>query len=96
MVYVPVYHGRMSLNIKNEETHALVRELADLTGENLTSAITVAVRERLHRLRLRENATAARAEAFLAIGRDAAARLDDATRTSDHGELLYDDRGLPR
>ena len=37
----------MSLNIKNEETHCLARELAELTGETLTVAVTVAVRERL-------------------------------------------------
>ncbi len=96
MVALVVYHEGMSLNIKNEETHALVRELSDLTGENLTTAITVAVRERLERLRLHEGATAARAEALLAIGCDAAGRLDEAARTVDHGELLYDDRGLPR
>ena len=86
----------MSLNIKNEGTHALVRELAGLTGENLTTAITVAVRERLQRLRLHGSATAARREALLAIGRDVAARLDDAALALDHGNLLYDDHGLPR
>ena len=37
----------MSLNIKNEETHRLARELAVLTGESMTGAITVALRERL-------------------------------------------------
>ena len=33
--------------------------------------------------------------ALLAIGKDCAARLKT-TRTLDHGELLYDERGLPR
>ncbi len=37
----------MSLNIKNEETHRLARELAQLTGETMTGAITVALKERL-------------------------------------------------
>ena len=41
----------MSLNIKNEETHQLARELAALTGESMTGAITVALRERLERER---------------------------------------------
>ncbi len=31
----------MSLNIKNDETHQLVRELAELTGETQTMAVTV-------------------------------------------------------
>ena len=39
----------MSLNIKNEETCRLARELAQLTGESMTGAITVALRERLER-----------------------------------------------
>ena len=41
----------MSLNIKNEETHRLARELAQLTGETMTGAITVAIRDRLERER---------------------------------------------
>ena len=40
----------MGLNIKNPETQRLIQELAALTGENLTAAITEAVRERLDRL----------------------------------------------
>ena len=41
----------MSLNIKNEETHQLARELDALTGESMTGAITVTLRERLERER---------------------------------------------
>ena len=41
----------MGLNIKNEETHRLVQELATLTGESMTAAVTEAVRERLNRVR---------------------------------------------
>ena len=39
----------MSLNIKNEETCRLAGELARLTGETMTGAITVALRARLAR-----------------------------------------------
>ena len=41
----------MSLNIKNEEAHQLARELVQLTGETMTGAVTVALRERLERER---------------------------------------------
>ena len=41
----------MALNIKDATTDRLVRELADETGESITTAVTVAVRERLERLR---------------------------------------------
>ena len=83
----------MSLNIKNAETYQLVQELAALTGETQTRAVTVAVRERLERVRhLHEVGLADR---LLAIGRDAAPRLHEPFRTADHGDLLYDERGLP-
>ena len=83
----------MSLNIKNSETHQLVQELAELTGETQTTAVTVAVRERLERVRhLHE---AGLADRLLAIGRDTAPRLREPFRTADHGDLLYDERGLP-
>ena len=37
----------MALNIKNNETCELARELAELTDDTMTGAITVALRERL-------------------------------------------------
>jgi antitoxin VapB len=84
----------MGLNIKSEETHRLARELASLTGESMTAAITEAVRERLDRVR-REHATGL-ADRLLAIGKDCAGRLKEPFRSGDHGGLLYDERGLPR
>lgn len=83
----------MSLNIKNEETHRLVRELAALTGESMTEAVTEAVRERLERER--RGRDAGLAERLLAIGKDCAAHLKEPYRSIDHADLLYDDRGLP-
>jgi antitoxin VapB len=40
----------MALSIKNPETERLARQLATVTGESLTDAITVALRERLARV----------------------------------------------
>jgi antitoxin VapB len=84
----------MSLNIKNEETHRLIRTLAALTGESMTAAVTEAVRERIERLRMAQ--PAGLAERLLAIGRDCAAKLEEPYRSAEHGDLLYDERGLPR
>ena len=84
----------MSLNIKNGETHELVRELSRVTGESMTEAVTVAVRERLERLRRERGVSLA--EKLLAIGRNSAAHLREPYRSIDHGDLLYDERGLPR
>ena len=58
----------MSLNIKNEETCRLAGELARLTGETMTGAITVALRERLERER-RERSFEARVRELRAVGR---------------------------
>jgi antitoxin VapB len=84
----------MGMNIKNEETHRLVRRLAKLTGESQTEAITKAVSERLDRLQ--RQAGVELAERLLAIGRDCAARLKEPFRSIEHGDLLYDEDGLPR
>jgi antitoxin VapB len=95
---LPYIDGRkvqtVGLNIKNDETYRLVEELAKLTGETLTGAVTQAVRERLDRLR-RERGDRL-ADRLLLIGKDCAARLKEPFRSADHGDLLYDDRGLPR
>ena len=82
------------MSIKNAETQRLVQDLAELTGETQTAAITAAVRERLERLRSKRDRSLA--ERLLIIGRDCAQRLKEPFRSSEHGDLLYDDRGLPR
>jgi antitoxin VapB len=41
----------MAFHIKDENADRLVRELASETGETITTAVTVAVHERLERLR---------------------------------------------
>jgi antitoxin VapB len=83
----------MSLNIKDDEAHELVKRLAKETGETLTRAVVEALRERLERVRRRRNAAATAAE-LLAIGERCAATLKG--RANDHGVLLYDERGMPR
>lgn len=83
----------MALNIKDPNADRLARELAEATGESITTAITVAVSERLDRVRgiaPREE----RRRRVLEIARLSASRpvLDD--RTPD--EILgYDEDGLP-
>ena len=85
---------RMSLNIKNERTYRLARELASLTGESVTAAVTAALEDRISCIR--SASTAGLADELLAIGKDCAAHLREPYRSVDHGEMLYDERGLPR
>jgi antitoxin VapB len=84
----------MALNIKNDETQKLAQELAKLTGESMTAAITEAVRERLDRVRSEHGAGLA--DRLLRIGKECAAHLREPFRSIDHGELLYNEKGLPR
>ena len=46
----------MALSIKTEEADALARRLVRLTGETMTEAVTVALRERLTREEARRSA----------------------------------------
>jgi antitoxin VapB len=86
---------RASLNLKSDEAYQLARELAERTGESMTKATVVALRERLERLK--SDSRGRRVERILAIGRDCAAHLEEPFRSIDHGDLLYDEKtGLPR
>jgi len=84
----------MSLNIKNPETHRLARELAAVTGETVTSAITTAVRERLERV-ASTTTDVHRTERLRALSADAASRWSPELRTGDPSQILYDAAGLP-
>jgi antitoxin VapB len=85
----------MSLNIKSDEAHRLARQLAGLTGESMTKAVTEALRERVERVKRSDRHGLA--ERLLAIGRDCAAHLSEEQRSLDYDALLYDEKtGLPR
>ena len=84
----------MSLNLKNQETHRIAHELAGMTGESLTTAVTVALRERLERLQ--QSNQGALSDRLLKIGKDCAVQLKEPFRSIDHADLLYDENGLPK
>ncbi|HET9308476.1 MAG TPA: type II toxin-antitoxin system VapB family antitoxin [Candidatus Sulfotelmatobacter sp.] len=84
----------MTLNIKNEEAHRLAKQLAKLTGESITTAVTLALRERLDRVRS-ERGTG-KAQRILKIAEECAPLLKEPFRSIDHGDLLYDEKGLPK
>jgi len=85
----------VSINIKNEETCRLASELAQLTGDTMTGAITVALRERLERERS-ERSAEAQVERLLAIGERCASMMGDGPSAVEHGDFLYDEWGLPK
>ncbi len=82
------------LNIKNVEARALASELAALTGESLTEAVTTALRERLERER-KSREREAKIEAMLAIGREIRAHMLEPASSADHAEIYDPETGLP-
>lgn len=85
---------RVALNIKNDSTEQLARELAAITGENLTQTVTVAVRERLERVRRQDSQAVRQRQArILTLGRAIADALGpDGLEVED---LYEGDFGLP-
>lgn len=81
------------LNIKNPEAYRLASELAELTGETLTDAVTKALRERLHREQKCRRGPGAAAQ-LLALA-DEFAKLP-VLDPREPDEMLYDEDGLPR
>ena len=84
----------MSLNLKDAETVQLVHELADLTGENLTTAVRVAVKERIERQR--PNRKTGLAKRLMEIARETAPLMNDGRTSKELMDDLYDpETGLP-
>jgi antitoxin VapB len=83
----------MSLNIKNPEAHTLAARLAKKTGETLTEAVVRSLRERLERPAEFDEE---RYRSLKALVKDSRRLWRDSLLSVDHGELLYDERGLPK
>lgn len=83
----------MPLNIKHTEADRLARELADATGESITTAVITALRERLQRLRGRR--TRASLSEEIARIQERVRRLPVLERRTPDEIVGYDDHGLP-
>jgi antitoxin VapB len=100
----------LPLTLSNPEADRLARSLAALTGETVEQAVERALRDGLAREQARRQRTTAAGGSDHAAPTDDARLLQEVhaiarrfqehagrTFTSlDHGELLYDEAGLPR
>ncbi len=83
----------MALSIKDPDVDRLARQLAGLTGESITEAVHVAIRDRLEREQRRRGKTIDKAEIDEIVAEFAALPVVD-DRSPD--ELIgYDEHGLP-
>ncbi len=86
----------MALSLKNEETERLARELARQTGESLTQAVTLAVKERLERQQ-KASKREGRMEWLDRITKETAAIMNDGRSSKELMDELYDpETGLPK
>ena len=87
----------MSLNIKNERVHDMVRRLAELTGQSQTSAVEDAVRRRLEEMEQSADAAERRRhEEFHAALKRLQELPDIGPSYEEIMDDMYDDLGLPR
>jgi hypothetical protein len=83
-----------SLNIKNEETVQLVRELSRRTGTSMTGAITIAVKAQLEQYSTASKSE--RAQWLDEVTRETAAMMNDGRTSKELMDALYDpETGLP-
>jgi len=85
----------MSLNIKNAEAYDLASELARLTGRSMTTVVLEALRRQRDEV-LRQQQKAARVQELMAIAQRCAAHITQPVQAVDHGDLLYDEHGMPQ
>ena len=85
----------MALSIKHPEADRLARELAEKTGESITTAVVNALKERLSRYEQGRPRAIGMADEIIAISDHCASLrvLDDRTPEEILG---YDEKGLPR
>jgi antitoxin VapB len=85
----------MAILIKDQEADQLIRTLAERTGESITDAVKMAVRERLQRVPLNEDEIAARKRKLTELY----AYFDSLPTKDDYltnEEIIgYDENGLP-
>lgn len=82
----------MSLNVKDPEAHRLAQAIARETGESLTRVVIESLRERHAKVEKRKG------KATLVELMAIAKRASRAVKRPyvEHGQLLYDEHGLPK
>ena len=85
----------MAINIKNEKTCDLAREVAEMTDDTMTGAITIALEKRREQLNRERDRDELRKD-LRAIVERCAAKLGPGPSSTEHGDFLYDEYGLPK
>lgn len=90
----------VQLNIKSAEARELAEKVAKLSGETITEAVTTALRKRLREMELglavSDDKVREREAEFYYLIDGSRSEWKGAMLSIDHGDLLYDEYGLPR
>lgn len=89
----------MALSIKDPQADKLAREIAAITGEKLTQAVTVALQERLARVKTRQAGTSPKDK--LSAVRDIVVEYQSIPASDKRSPIeimddMYDEQGLPK
>jgi len=82
----------VSLNVKDPEAHRLAQATARETGESITKVVIESLRER--RARIEKHKGRASFAELMAIAKLASRAVN--CPYVEHGQLLYDQHGLPK
>ena len=85
----------MSLNIKSKEAYDLANELARLTGQSMAAVVLDALRKQRKQLQLQQK-TETKVNELRAIAKRCAAHIRKPVSALEHGNMLYDENGMPR
>lgn len=94
LIILSVENREMSLNIKDPEAHRLAWEIAEAPGGSITHAVIESLRKRLEQIRTSRRDPEILAANIRAVAKRAASQMK--RPYIDHGEFLYDERGLPK
>jgi len=85
----------MAFSIRNPEAEAMAREIVNLTGESITSAVTQALRSRLFELKSKhEHDKEEMVRSMMEIS-DRVAKLPTLSHATDDEIFGWDECGLP-
>lgn len=82
----------MPISIKDPETDRKIRELAELTGESITTSVRTAIEQRLRRESGRRRSGVAERLLQLSLAKQGKKQFDESAEEA----IGYDENGMPR
>lgn len=85
----------MNLNIKNREVYQLASNLAQLTGQSMTAVVLNALRKQWE-YTAGQQQKETQVNDLMAIAQRCAEHIQQPATALEHGDMLYDETGMPQ